>query len=32
MNNRLYGRGASDDGYAIFSLVLAIKSIQKMGK
>jgi acetylornithine deacetylase/succinyl-diaminopimelate desuccinylase-like protein len=27
----LYGRGASDDGYAIFSSVLAIKSIQAFG-
>lgn len=32
LNNRLYGRGASDDGYASFSIILAIKALQKMNK
>lgn len=31
-NGRLYGRGASDDGYALFSTMLAIKAAQLQGK
>ena len=27
-NNRLYGRGGGDDGYALFSALIAIKSLQ----
>jgi len=27
-NNRLYGRGSSDDGYNLYSSMLAIKSVQ----
>ena len=27
IDNRLYGRGAADDGYSIFSAMLAIKNI-----
>lgn len=30
-NGRLYGRGASDDGYAIFATILAIKACQEQG-
>lgn len=30
-NGYLYGRGAADDGYSIFSSILAIKSIQDQG-
>ncbi|MCK5098970.1 MAG: M20/M25/M40 family metallo-hydrolase, partial [Desulfobacteraceae bacterium] len=28
-NNRLYGRGAADDGYAVFSALCAIKALQE---
>lgn len=28
---RLYGRGAADDGYSIFTSILAIRALQKMG-
>ncbi len=28
---RLYGRGASDDGYAVFAIVSSIKACQKLG-
>ena len=28
---KLYGRGASDDGYSIFAIVGAIKTCQKLG-
>lgn len=28
---KLYGRGASDDGYAPFSMITAIKAIEKLG-
>lgn len=28
-NNKLYGRGGADDGYAIFASMLAIKALQK---
>jgi len=31
INNRLYGRGASDDGYAPFSCMLGIKAAQDQG-
>ena len=27
-NNRLYGRGTADDGYAIFSILTEIKACQ----
>ena len=27
--DKLYGRGAADDGYAIFSAILSIKSLQQ---
>lgn len=27
INNRLYGRGSSDDGYCLYSSVLSIKTI-----
>jgi acetylornithine deacetylase/succinyl-diaminopimelate desuccinylase-like protein len=27
-DNKLYGRGAADDGYSIFGSILAIKSMQ----
>ncbi|MFA5906261.1 MAG: M20/M25/M40 family metallo-hydrolase [Desulfobacula sp.] len=27
-NNRLYGRGSADDGYAVFAAVLSIKALQ----
>ena len=30
-NGNLYGRGASDDGYAIFAIVESIKAIQQQG-
>jgi acetylornithine deacetylase/succinyl-diaminopimelate desuccinylase-like protein len=30
-NGRLYGRGGADDGYAIFSSLLAIKVLQEQG-
>lgn len=29
--NRLYGRGASDDGYSAFAIIGAIKACQKLG-
>ena len=28
INDRLYGRGSSDDGYAFFTAILAIKALQ----
>lgn len=28
INNKLYGRGGADDGYSVFSAMLAIKNIQ----
>ena len=28
-NNRLYGRGGGDDGYALFSALIALKSLQE---
>jgi acetylornithine deacetylase/succinyl-diaminopimelate desuccinylase-like protein len=31
-NDRLYGRGAADDGYAFFSAISAIKTCQLLGK
>jgi acetylornithine deacetylase/succinyl-diaminopimelate desuccinylase-like protein len=31
-NDRLYGRGSADDGYALFSAVIAIKSLQESGE
>lgn len=31
VNDRLYGRGSSDDGYAIFVALLSIKAIQQQG-
>lgn len=30
-NDRLYGRGAADDGYAVFSSVIALKALQTNG-
>ena len=30
-NGNLYGRGASDDGYALYAIVESIKAIQKQG-
>lgn len=30
-DNRLYGRGSSDDGYAVFSCMLAVKAAQVQG-
>jgi acetylornithine deacetylase/succinyl-diaminopimelate desuccinylase-like protein len=30
-NGRLYGRGSSDDGYAPFSSMLAVKAAQEQG-
>lgn len=30
-NNRLYGRGAADDGYAIYSAILALQALQNQG-
>ena len=30
-NGRLYGRGGADDGYSLFSSILAIKTIQQNG-
>lgn len=30
-NNKLYGRGAADDGYAFFSSLLMVKALQKFG-
>eukprot|EP00164_Ancoracysta_twista_P007292 GFYU01010324.1.p1 GENE.GFYU01010324.1~~GFYU01010324.1.p1 ORF type:complete len:474 (-),score=170.33 GFYU01010324.1:80-1501(-) len=30
-DGKLYGRGGADDGYAIFSAVLAIKALKEMG-
>lgn len=30
-NNRLYGRGGADDGYAIFACLTAIAAVQKLG-
>lgn len=30
-NNRLYGRGAADDGYAVYSSILALRALQKAG-
>lgn len=30
-NNRLFGRGSVDDGYAVFSAVIAIKALQESG-
>lgn len=32
IEDRLYGRGGADDGYAPFSCMLAIKAIQDQGK
>ena len=29
--DKLYGRGASDDGYAIYNSVMSIKAIQEIG-
>lgn len=29
-NGRLYGRGSSDDGYALYSAILSIKALQKL--
>ena len=31
-NGRLYGRGVADDGYSVFSTMLAIKAAQLEGK
>lgn len=31
IENRLFGRGSSDDGYAAFSCLLAIKAAQAQG-
>jgi acetylornithine deacetylase/succinyl-diaminopimelate desuccinylase-like protein len=30
-NNRLYGRGSGDDGYAAFSAMLGVKAVQDQG-
>ena len=30
-NDRLYGRGSSDDGYSIFAAVLVVKACQVLG-
>lgn len=30
INDRLYGRGSSDDGYSIYTAILSIKVLQKM--
>ena len=30
-DGRLYGRGSSDDGYAFFTAVLAVKACQEQG-
>ena len=30
-NDKLYGRGAADDGYAIFSSVCAVRSLKEQG-
>lgn len=30
-NNRLYGRGSGDDGYAAFSSMLCVKAVQEQG-
>ena len=30
-NNRLYGRGSADDGYAVFAAALAVKALQAHG-
>ncbi len=31
-DNRLYGRGSNDDGYALFSALIAIKTLQDHGR
>lgn len=31
INERLYGRGCSDDGYCLYSCILSIKTIQELG-
>ncbi len=30
-NDKLYGRGGADDGYAIYNSVMSIKAIQELG-
>ena len=30
-DNKLYGRGGADDGYAIYNSVMTIKAIQELG-
>ncbi len=30
-NGRLYGRGSSDDGYALYAALLSIKTLQNLG-
>ncbi len=31
LNNRLYGRGSGDDGYAAYSSMLSVKAVQEQG-
>ena len=31
-DGKMYGRGSSDDGYAFFTSILAIKACQSLGK
>ena len=31
IDNKLYGRGASDDGYAVFAAILSVKVCQTLG-
>jgi acetylornithine deacetylase/succinyl-diaminopimelate desuccinylase-like protein len=31
INDRLYGRGVGDDGYAAYSSMLAVKAVQQQG-
>ena len=30
-NNKLYGRGGADDGYATYSTIMAVKALQEQG-
>jgi acetylornithine deacetylase/succinyl-diaminopimelate desuccinylase-like protein len=30
-DGKLYGRGSSDDGYALYSAVLSVKALQEQG-